>query len=49
MRLNQKPMRSISFLVTTTFFFTVGIQAQEELASRIKIDGVSAVIGDYVI
>ena len=42
-------MRSISFLVTTLFFFTVGIQAQEELASRIKIDGVSAVIGDYVI
>jgi peptidyl-prolyl cis-trans isomerase SurA len=48
MLLNQKPMKPISVL----FFLLVtssGIQAQDALASRIKIDGVSAVIGDYVI
>lgn len=41
-------MRLIShlfFLFLTSFF----IQAQEELAARVKIDGVSAVVGDYVI
>lgn len=41
-------MKSISVL----FFLLVtsaGIQAQDALANRIKIDGVSAVIGDYVI
>ena len=41
-------MRLIShliFLFLTSFF----IQAQEELAERIKIDGVSSVVGDYVI
>jgi peptidyl-prolyl cis-trans isomerase SurA len=48
MPLNQRPMRLIShliFLFLTSFF----IQAQEELAERIKIDGVSSVVGDYVI
>jgi peptidyl-prolyl cis-trans isomerase SurA len=48
MLLNQRPMKPISVL----FFLLVtsaGIQAQDALASRIKIDGVSAVIGDYVI
>jgi peptidyl-prolyl cis-trans isomerase SurA len=41
-------MRLIShliFLFLTSFF----IQAQEELAERIKIDGVSSVVGDYVL
>ena len=41
-------MKTISFL----FFLitaTVSLQAQDQLASRIKIDGVSAVVGDYVI
>jgi peptidyl-prolyl cis-trans isomerase SurA len=41
-------MKTISFL----FFLitaTVLLQAQDQLASRIKIDGVSAVVGDYVI
>jgi peptidyl-prolyl cis-trans isomerase SurA len=48
MLLNQKLMKTISFL----FFLitaTVLLQAQDQLASRIKIDGVSAVVGDYVI
>jgi peptidyl-prolyl cis-trans isomerase SurA len=48
MLLNQRPMKPISVL----FFLLVtsaGIQAQDALASRIKIDGVSAVIGDYVL
>jgi peptidyl-prolyl cis-trans isomerase SurA len=48
MPLNQRLMKPISVL----FFLLVtasGIQAQDALAGRIKIDGVSAVIGDYVI
>jgi peptidyl-prolyl cis-trans isomerase SurA len=41
-------MKSISFL----FFFLITsflIQAQDQLSDRIKIDGVSSVVGDYVI
>ena len=41
----MKPISVLFFLLVTS----AGIQAQDALASRIKIDGVSAVIGDYVI
>ena len=41
----MKPISILFFLLVTS----AGIQAQDALASRIKIDGVSAVIGDYVI
>lgn len=41
----MKPISVLFFLLVTS----AGIQAQNALASRIKIDGVSAVIGDYVI
>lgn len=48
MPLNQKHMKSTSFL----FFYLITsflIQAQDEFSDRIKIDGVSSVVGDYVI
>lgn len=41
----MKPINVLFFLLVTAS----GIQAQDALAGRIKIDGVSAVIGDYVI
>jgi peptidyl-prolyl cis-trans isomerase SurA len=41
----MKPISVLFFLLVTS----AGIQAQDALVSRIKIDGVSAVIGDYVI
>lgn len=41
----MKPISVLVFLLVTAS----GIQAQDALAGRIKIDGVSAVIGDYVI
>lgn len=41
----MKPISVLFFLLVTS----AGIQAQDALASRIKIDGVSVVIGDYVI
>ncbi len=41
----MKPISVLFFLLVTS----AGIQAQDALASRIKIDGVSAVIGDYTI
>lgn len=41
----MKPISVLFFLLVTAS----GIQAQDALAGRIKIDGVSAVIGDYVI
>ena len=41
----MKPISVLFFLLVTS----AGIQAQDALASRIKIDGVLAVIGDYVI
>ena len=41
----MKPINVLFFLLVTVS----GIQAQDALAGRIKIDGVSAVIGDYVI
>lgn len=41
----MKPISVLFFLLVTS----AGIQAQDALASRIKIDGVSAVIGDYVL
>jgi peptidyl-prolyl cis-trans isomerase SurA len=49
MPLNQKPMKFISFLALAFFVSSIGLKAQDNLANRIKIDGVSAVIGDYVI
>lgn len=48
MPLNRRHMKSISFL----FFYLITIfliQAQDQLSDRIKIDGVSSVVGDYVI
>jgi peptidyl-prolyl cis-trans isomerase SurA len=48
MPLNQKHMRPISLLFFL-FIAPLVLWAQDDLASRIKIDGVSAVIGDYVI
>lgn len=41
----MKPISVLFFLLVTS----LGIQAQDALTGRIKIDGVSAVIGDYVI
>lgn len=41
----MKSISALFFLLVTS----AGIQAQDALANRIKIDGVSAVIGDYVI
>lgn len=41
----MKPINVLFFLLVTAS----GIQAQDALSGRIKIDGVSAVIGDYVI
>ena len=48
MPLKRKHMKFISFL----FFYLITsflIQAQDQLSDRIKIDGVSSVVGDYVI
>ncbi|MDB2327822.1 peptidylprolyl isomerase [Flavobacteriaceae bacterium] len=42
-------MKFISFLALAFFVSSIGLKAQDNLANRIKIDGVSAVIGDYVI
>ena len=48
MPLNQRHMKSIRFLF---YFFITSflIQGQDQLSNRIKIDGVSSVVGDYVI
>lgn len=49
MQLNQKPMKCIKFLFLFLFFSFLSIAQNNTSANRIKVDGVSAVIGDYVI
>lgn len=49
MQFNLRPMRYISFLLLFSFFLSSLYAQNDTLASRIKVDGVSAVIGDYVI
>ena len=48
MQLNQRPMRCINLFILSNLF-TFGLIAQNSTLNRIKVDGVSAVIGDYVI
>ena len=49
MQSNLRPMRCINFLIIFGLF-TCTLTAQKDLlTNRIKVDGVSAVIGDYVI
>ena len=49
MQLNQKPMKCIKFLFIFLFFSFLSIAQNNTSTNRIKVDGVSAVIGDYVI
>lgn len=49
MQLNQKPMKCIKFLFLFLFFSFISIAQNNTSTNRIKVDGVSAVIGDYVI
>ena len=49
MQLNQKPMKCIKFLYLFLFFSFLSIAQNNTSRNRIKVDGVSAVIGDYVI
>ena len=48
MQLNQKPMKCIKFLFLFLFFSFLSIAQNNTSTNRIKVDGVSAVIGDYV-
>ena len=48
MQLNLRPMRCINLFILSNLF-TFGLIAQNSTSNRIKVDGVSAVIGDYVI
>ena len=45
MQLNQKILRSIKII----FFLIFVVEILEAQSNRIKVDGVSAVVGDYVI
>jgi peptidyl-prolyl cis-trans isomerase SurA len=49
MQLNQKPMKCIKFLFLFFLFSFLSIAQNNSATNRIKVDGVSAVIGDYVI
>lgn len=49
MQLNQKPMKCIKFLFLFLIFSSLSIAQNNISTNRIKVDGVSAVIGDYVI
>ena len=49
MQLNQKPMKCIKFLFLFILFSFLSIAQNNTSTNRIKVDGVSAVIGDYVI
>jgi len=49
MQLNLKPMKCIKFLFLFFFFSFLSIAQNNTSTNRIKVDGVSAVIGDYVI
>ena len=49
MQLNRKPMKCIKFLFLFLFFSFLSIAQNNTSTNRIKVDGVSAVIGDYVI
>lgn len=49
MQLNQKPMKCIKFLFLFLLFSFLSIAQNNTTTNRIKVDGVSAVIGDYVI
>ena len=49
MQLNQKPMKCIKFLFLFLLFSFLSIAQNNTATNRIKVDGVSAVIGDYVI
>ena len=49
MQLSQSTMKFTSFLYLFGCFFTNVFAQDSDKSSRIKIDGVSAVIGDYVI
>lgn len=49
MQLNQKPMKCIKFLFLFILFSFLSIAQNNTATNRIKVDGVSAVIGDYVI
>jgi len=49
MQFNLRPMRYISFLLLFSFFLSSLYAQNDTLDNRIKVDGVSAVIGDYVI
>jgi peptidyl-prolyl cis-trans isomerase SurA len=48
MQYDLKPMKFISFFLFSLISLSLGAQ-NDALASRIKVDGVSAVVGDYVI
>jgi peptidyl-prolyl cis-trans isomerase SurA len=49
MQLNQRLMKFTSFLLAFGCFVGTVSAQDKALSSRIKIDGVSAVVGDYVI
>ena len=49
MQLNQKPMKCIKFFFLFLFFSFLSIAQNNTSTNRLKVDGVSAVIGDYVI
>jgi peptidyl-prolyl cis-trans isomerase SurA len=49
MQLNQNPMKCIKFLFLFLLFSFLSIAQNNTSTNRIKVDGVSAVIGDYVI
>ena len=49
MQLNQKPMKCIKYLFLFLLFSFLSTAQNNTSTNRIKVDGVSAVIGDYVI
>jgi len=49
MHCNPRLLKFTSFILLLSFFFSPLWAQDDQLASRIKVDGVSSVVGDYVI
>ena len=49
MHCNPRLLKFISFILLLSFSFSPLWAQDDQLASRIKVDGVSSVVGDYVI
>ena len=49
MHCNPRLLKFTSFILLLSFSFSPLWAQDDQLASRIKVDGVSSVVGDYVI